>query len=169
MFQFKKYYIFLMYLSLSFLLACSSPPEVKTEAPPPPPKESDEEIAKRLNKELVALEIEGFGPGKTVLSDTYFKNWSSKFLPKLKEIKPQVPSGYKLFITGHADPDDGETMAEKIGNLRAEHILSRIEGLDKELVKGIGTKSFGSSDYEKESTQSISENRRVEFEVLKKK
>ena len=154
----------LLLICMSFVVGlhfsfCSST-EVKTVDP-------NEAIVNELNKQLEALEIEGFESNKTVLADKIYREWEKKGIPALKEILPKVPAGYTLKVTGHADPYGGLEAANKIAEGRAKHIQERvIKALGVDSSK-IGIKSYGAAEYEQEKNQSISKNRRVEFQIYK--
>lgn len=124
-------------------------------------------IVNDLNKQLETLEIEGFEGNKTTLSDKLYKEWESKGIPVLKEIILKIPEGYALKVTGHADPYGGEEAAKKIADGRAKHIRDRVaKALGIEGSK-LETKNYGANEYEQEKNQSISKNRRVEFQIYK--
>jgi|JI10StandDraft_1071094.scaffolds.fasta_scaffold00151_15 outer membrane protein OmpA-like peptidoglycan-associated protein len=124
-------------------------------------------LVNELNKQLEALEIEGFEGNKTTLGDKFYKAWEPKGISVLKEIIPKVPGGYVLKVTGHADPYGGEEAARKIADGRATHIRDRVaKTLGADGAK-LETKNYGAQDYEQEKTQSISKNRRVEFQIYK--
>lgn len=156
-----KYLSLISLVFTIFLYNCSS--EQVTE----PAADPREALVKELNKQLEALEIEGFDPDKTTLADKIYNEWAKKGIPGLKEILPKVPEGYNLKVTGHADPYGGEEKAKKIAEGRAKHIRDKVaKALGVDETK-LGVKSYGSAEYEQEKNQSISKNRRVEFQIYK--
>lgn len=157
----QKLFLILISLVLSLTLSNCSSEEVKQPADP------REAIVNELNKQLEALEIEGFEPDKTNLADKFYNEWAKKGIPALKEILPKVPEGYTLKVTGHADPYGGEEKAKKIAEGRAKFIRDKVaKALGVDETK-LGVKSYGSAEYEQEKNQSISKNRRVEFQIYK--
>lgn len=128
----------------------------------------NEALVQELNKQLDKLEIEGFEPNATTLSDKLYSDWQKKGIPALKEILPKVPAGYVLKVTGHADPYGGLKLANKVAEGRAKHIRGRVaKALGADGTK-LAIKSYGAQDYEQEKQQSASKNRRVEFQIYKK-
>ncbi|MDX1959765.1 MAG: OmpA family protein [Leptospiraceae bacterium] len=151
----KKFTLITTLTMILLLVSCSSTPDTKTD------------LLAQLNAELQPLEIEGFEPDKSTLKDSVYSEWSKKNLPILKAITGKIPGEYQLLVTGHADPYGGIAKAEKVAKGRAEEIRKRLgkDGID---VSKIGVKSYGTAEYEAEKGQSVSKNRRVEFEVIKK-
>ncbi len=155
----RKCFLIPVSFLIGFLINCSS------EQVQQPPKDNRDEIAKELNKKLESIEIQGFAGDQTVLPENLYSNWSKKGLPVLKEVLPQVPEGYTLKVTGHADPYGGEEKANRIAEGRAKNMRSRLsKALGIEENK-LGLKNYGTAKYEQKKEKSISKNRRVEFEV----
>lgn len=164
-------YMFVAFCLGLSLVNCSSG-EAATRAPEATSRSADidpnEVLVQGLNKQLEALEIEGFEPNATTLNDKLYKDWEKKGIPALKEILPKVPAGYVLKVTGHADPYGGQTMAAKVADGRAKHIRGRVaKALGANGAK-LETKNYGAKEYEAEKGQSVSKNRRVEFQIYKK-
>jgi outer membrane protein OmpA-like peptidoglycan-associated protein len=156
----KKYSLILVVLLFGMNLVNCSSTDVAVDP--------NDAVVKELNKQLEALEIEGFEANKTTLGDKFYKEWEKKGIPALKEILPKVPEGYVLKVTGHADPYGGLEAANKVAEARAKHVKDRVaKTLGADGAK-LEIKSYGSADYEQEKDQSISKNRRVEFQIYKK-
>jgi outer membrane protein OmpA-like peptidoglycan-associated protein len=126
---------------------------------------SEDEIIKALNRELQALEINGFAGDQTV-SEPLYKKWSAQWLNGFKAVLPKVPSGYKVYVTGHADPHGGPAKTDKIAQGRADFIKGRLMKDLGESGKNLATKNYGSQKFE-EKKNGPSANRRVEFEIGK--
>jgi outer membrane protein OmpA-like peptidoglycan-associated protein len=59
-------------------------------------------------------------------------------------------------------------MAAKVADGRAKHIRARVAKALGTSGAKLETKSYGAKDYEQEKGQSVSKNRRVEFQIYKK-
>lgn len=163
-----------LFIGFSVILAvanCSSGKE-STRAPEASSRSADidasEALVQQLNKQLDALEIEGFEPNATSLNDKLYKEWEKKGIPALKEILPKVPAGYVLKVTGHADPYGGQAMATKVADGRAKHIRGRVAKALGASGAKLETRNYGAKEYEAEKGQSVSKNRRVEFQIYRK-
>jgi outer membrane protein OmpA-like peptidoglycan-associated protein len=149
--------------TILFLSVCSSnQPKVEQTTPTPPGLDLE-----LLNKELEALEIEGFEPDKTTLIDKSYQAWLKNNFQKLVTIQEKIPDGYKIFILGHADPYGGLEKAQKVAKGRAETVFEKLKNEKSFNPSKYAIKSYGAKDYEQEKDQSVSKNRRVEFEVRK--
>lgn len=156
----KNKNILLILLTLVSMIGCASE-QPKSTGP------TDEEIVARLNKELAALEIQGFGDDQTTLPESHYKKWSGKGVEGIKKVIPEIPNGYKLAVTGHADPDGGEARANQVAQGRADHIKGKIVKILGVEPSKISTKNYGTQKFSQKKDSSISRNRRVEFEVVK--
>jgi outer membrane protein OmpA-like peptidoglycan-associated protein len=159
--QLSKKILFLILFSL--FISCASDPPAKAPASP-----SEEEIVSRLNRELAALEIQGYAPNQTVLPESLYQKWATKGIEGIKKVLPEIPNGYVFAATGHADPYGGEAMASRIAQGRADNMRARlikVLGLDPNKIT---TKNYSTQKFTQKKDNSISQNRRVEFEVLKK-
>ncbi|MCB1177879.1 MAG: hypothetical protein KDK36_09900 [Leptospiraceae bacterium] len=145
----------------SFLINCASDETKATPRNLP----SEDEIIKKLNRELLEMQIQGFAGDQTVAPALYNK-WKSKWLEPFKAVYPKMPPGYKVYVCGNADPHGGPAKTKRIAEGRADFIKSRLTKDLGEIGKNLGKKNYGSEKYE-EFKGGISANRRVEFEIGK--
>jgi outer membrane protein OmpA-like peptidoglycan-associated protein len=156
----KSINLFLFTLALMTMINCAS------EEPKATPRSMDDVISK-LNQELMAFEIQGFAGDQTVLPEGAYKKWANKAIAPIKLLTPNIPPGYKLAVTGHADPDGGEEKASRIAQGRADSTKARVAkdlGID---ASTITTKNYSTQKFESKKSSSVSRNRRVEFEVVR--
>ncbi|MCL1910972.1 MAG: OmpA family protein [Leptospirales bacterium] len=102
-----------------------------------------------LNKSLEQVSIGGFGYKDSEVPSWQYDNWAKVSAPLVQETLTQVPDGYVLQITGHADSSGPEQpVGSKPGNIkistdRAKNVHGALQkhGItsDKLTYKGVGS------------------------------
>ncbi|MCB1141259.1 MAG: hypothetical protein H7A24_01280 [Leptospiraceae bacterium] len=151
------------------VLNCSSEQVVEQkpapEPPPEPEKPSEEEILEGLRREFKNFEIVGFRGDQTI-SVPIYKKWKARYLKDFITNLDKIPSDYKLYVVGHADPHGGKRKTIRVANGRSVFIKKMLSKDLKGKSNRLAGKHYGSQRYQENKKRS-SANRRVDFEIGK--
>ena len=141
----KKVALACALLTMLFLLACETgqttdTPEVTAAAAPG---------VSALNKTLEKVSIGGFAYKSSAIPSWEYDTWAKVSTPLVQQTLTQVPEGYVLQVTGHADSSGPEqAVGSKPGNIKlstdrakAVHTSLQKNGItsDKLTYKGVGS------------------------------
>lgn len=150
------------------LLACGSAPEAKKDF-----GDAKMGLVKVQNDSLAKIPVEGFDYRSSKVPAQKWDKWAAAAAPVVKGIINNLPDGYVLQVTGHADgrgPEDaagGKPGNIKISTQRAKAVYDALKG------KGITSpkmtyKGVGSADPVSGLDPNDPKQRRVTFKVVPK-
>ncbi len=155
--------------SMLMLIACESGQQTDS----PSVATSSNEWVNSSNKQLAKYPVTGFAYKSTEMPSQRWDRWARVAAPAVKTIINQMPNGFVLQVTGHADATGPEYATEnKPGNMqlsegRAKTVYDalRRQGVssNKMTYKGVG-----SSQPEPGTDPTSGQNRRVTFQVVEK-
>lgn len=143
--------------------------EPKEEAPVARSRSLDlgAEVLDRLNSRLADMSVSDYDPYSVKVKQTQFDELINRVKPVLKEALDQVPEGYVLQVTGHANPNKkhGESYWVNLSQRRAktvfDHLVQQGMTAGKMSVKGVGSSQPAVEGWSPK-------NRRVTFKIIKK-
>ena len=105
----KKIFLLLIMISLVTLVACGGGQV----------QDPNEAWVRAANSELARVSIGGFGYKSSTVPANTWTSWNQTGMPVVRRIVAEVPDGYVLQITGHADASGPELpTGNKPGNVR---------------------------------------------------
>ena len=158
-------------LTVAFFMACGGAKETVKETPKEPSVSTGGVWVSQSNKQLEKIPVKGFGYKSSAVPAQSWDQWAKLSAPVVKKILNNMPDGYVLQVTGHADARGPEyPEGAKPGNIRlssdrakAVHSALRRQGISspKMTYKGVG-----SSDPLDGVSPKSPQQRRVTFKVI---
>ncbi len=168
----KRISLVILSLTIALFIACESAPKKE----PPPKKVSTDTssiFVKSSNEQLAKIPVAGFGYKSSKVPAQKWNKFAKDAAPIIKKIIDNLPEGYVLQVTGHADSrGPEEPVGRKPGNIkistdRAKAVYNalRKEGIDS---PNMTYKGVGSSEPIEGVDSADDSQRRVTFRVVPK-
>ncbi len=168
--------IFAICLAFSFavMIACGGGEQVKKDETAPQvqaPSVGADQWVSASNAQLEKIPVEGFGYKSSSVPAQKWDRWATAAAPVVQNIINQLPAGYVLQVTGHADArGPEEPTGNKPGNIKisSDRAKTVYDALKR---KGITSpkmtyKGVGSSDLLSGYSPQDAAQRRVSFKVV---
>ncbi len=128
--------------------------------------EAAAKVAADLNKQLAKVSLKNFPVGKAEISTEQYEKWAKASATVVSGAISNLPAGYVLQLTGHADPRGDDALNDNLSLERAQFVKSQLakSGVTspKLTVKGEGKRKLANP-----GNPTSGDNRRVEFVVVK--
>ncbi|HOP62493.1 MAG TPA: OmpA family protein [Spirochaetota bacterium] len=163
----KAFYLILVSILATFLLASCESQQPKTDTPTVKADGGGDAAVSMINNQVGDFSIDGFPGGSSKLKASEDLENMKRIVELVKPIVEQVPDGYVMQITGHAADYPTKALQRSVSKGRAYKVYSELKKAGvpaaKMTYKGVGISEPLSGYDGKDAKQ-----RRVSFRAVKK-
>lgn len=160
--KFKTLFLIQTLSLAAIFAACSSTPKAEERSP----SLGSGMIIDAANGQLSKVPVVGFPPYGASMPITQFDQYGENAATAAKAVVASMPEGYKLQITGHANPVGAPAFIKSISLQRAKFVQAYFvkKGLEPKKMIAVGV-----GDTEQDPNLSREQNRRVTFKLVESK